>query len=157
MIFGEMMKSMRSTVGEPAYIHGGQAEKMFQQQLDQHIVEDLATNNGSAFVGDLYRQFRVQLGLPVETTGAVGTASGSPLNAAVVPSRSAAPSAAESAAQDRYQLSSPSASLEPVHLTRSAEAGWTAEPLEALRQARSDADATSAKTALSGLSALFRK
>ena len=35
MIFGEMMKAMRSTVGEPAYIHGGQAEKMFQQQMDQ--------------------------------------------------------------------------------------------------------------------------
>src|ERR1700754_2455592 len=33
--FSQMIKSMRSTVGEAAYFNGGQAEKVFQGQLDQ--------------------------------------------------------------------------------------------------------------------------
>ncbi len=73
MFFGQMMQALRSTVGEPAYIHGGQAEKMFQSQMDQYVVEDLAENSGAAFVGDLYRQFRVQLGLPVESPATSGS------------------------------------------------------------------------------------
>lgn len=63
-LFTQMLKSMRATVGKPAYLHGGQAEEMFQSQLDQHLVEQLAQSEGSPFVEDLYRQFRVQLGLP---------------------------------------------------------------------------------------------
>uniref|UniRef100_A0A7C2PB06 Flagellar protein FlgJ N-terminal domain-containing protein n=1 Tax=Schlesneria paludicola TaxID=360056 RepID=A0A7C2PB06_9PLAN len=73
MLFGQMLKSLRSTVGKPAYLHGGQAEEMFQAQLDQHLVEKLAETNGSPYVGELYRQFRVQLGLPPEEAeGAAG-------------------------------------------------------------------------------------
>lgn len=68
MLFGQMMKAMRSTVGKPAYIHGGQAEEIFQSQLDQTLVEQLASDHGGAFVGDLYDQFRRQLNLPAEST-----------------------------------------------------------------------------------------
>jgi Rod binding domain-containing protein len=68
LFFGELMKSLRSTVGEPAYIHGGQAEKMFEAQLDQVLVESLAETSGGGLVDDLYRQFRVQLGLPAENS-----------------------------------------------------------------------------------------
>lgn len=64
MFFGQMLKAMRQTVGKPAYIHGGQAEEMFQAQLDQTLAEDLAKGHGGAFVDELYRQFRVQLQLP---------------------------------------------------------------------------------------------
>jgi Rod binding domain-containing protein len=66
LFFGELLKSLRSTVGEPAYIHGGQAEKLFEGQLDQILSENLATTQGGAFVGELYDQFRAQLGLPLE-------------------------------------------------------------------------------------------
>ncbi len=68
MLFGQMMKAMRSTVGKPAYIHGGQAEEIFQSQLDQTFVEQLAKDNGGAFVGELYEQFRLNLNLPAEST-----------------------------------------------------------------------------------------
>lgn len=67
MLFGQMMKAMRSTVGKPAYVHGGQAEEIFQSQLDQTFVEQLAEDNGGAFVGELYDQFRRQLDLPAES------------------------------------------------------------------------------------------
>lgn len=65
-MFGMMLKSMRTTVGKPAYLHGGQGEELFQSQLDQHIVEQLSESDGSPFVQDLYKQFRVQLGLSPE-------------------------------------------------------------------------------------------
>jgi Rod binding domain-containing protein len=68
MMFGQMLKAMRSTVGKPAYLHGGKAEEMFQSQLDQTLVEQLAENNGGEFVGELYEQFRRQLNLPAEST-----------------------------------------------------------------------------------------
>jgi Rod binding domain-containing protein len=66
MMFGQMLKSLRATVGKPAYIHGGQAEEMFQSQLDQQLVEKFTQTDGSPFIGELYRQFRIQLGLPPE-------------------------------------------------------------------------------------------
>src|SRR6056297_2762513 len=40
-LFGSMLASMRKTVGKPAYMHGGRTEEVFQQQLDQLIVEDM--------------------------------------------------------------------------------------------------------------------
>lgn len=67
MLFGQMMKAMRSTVGKPAYLHGGQAEELFQGQLDQTLVESLASTHGGEFVGELYDQFRRQMKLPAES------------------------------------------------------------------------------------------
>ncbi len=68
LIFGQMLKSMRDTVGKPAYIHGGQAEDLFQSQLDQLIVERLAEERGGPFVGDLYQQFLTNLKLQDESS-----------------------------------------------------------------------------------------
>ncbi|HET6424234.1 MAG TPA: rod-binding protein [Planctomycetaceae bacterium] len=68
MLFGQMLKAMRATVGKPAYLHGGQAEEMFQQQLDQTIVESLSTTHGGDYVGELYDQFRRQMNLPAESS-----------------------------------------------------------------------------------------
>lgn len=68
LIFGQMLKSMRETVGKPAYIHGGQAEDLFQTQLDQVIVERLAEERGAPFVGDLYQQFLTNLQLQDESS-----------------------------------------------------------------------------------------
>ena len=39
--FGQMLKSMRSTQGKPAYFHGGHAEEVFQSQLDQVMSEEM--------------------------------------------------------------------------------------------------------------------
>lgn len=44
--FAQMLKSMRATVGEPAYFHGGHAEEQFQARLDQQIAEELASGGG---------------------------------------------------------------------------------------------------------------
>lgn len=50
-MFGQMIKAMRKTVGKPAYLHGGMAEDIFQQQLDQILGEKLSTVCG-AQLGD---------------------------------------------------------------------------------------------------------
>lgn len=59
LLFGQLIKSLRQGVGKPAYIHGGQAEEMFQAQMDQKIAEDLATQHGGALVKDLYQRFLI--------------------------------------------------------------------------------------------------
>lgn len=59
LFFGQMIKSLRAGVGKPAYIHGGQAEEMFQSQMDQKVAENLARQNGGALVEDLYQRFLV--------------------------------------------------------------------------------------------------
>jgi len=41
-LFGQLLSAMRKTVGKPAYFHGGRAEDIFQQQLDQVVAEKLA-------------------------------------------------------------------------------------------------------------------
>lgn len=55
-VFGQMLSSMRKTVGEPAYFHGGQAEKVFQGQLDQAIADELTASGGSQFAQSLFEQ-----------------------------------------------------------------------------------------------------
>ncbi|WP_428308743.1 rod-binding protein [Lacipirellula sp.] len=56
--YGEMMKSMRSTVGEPAYFHGGNAEKIFQQQLDHQLADEMTKSNAGDLAGTMFkRQF----------------------------------------------------------------------------------------------------
>lgn len=59
--FQLMLKSMRKMHGEPAYMHGGQAEDIFQGQLDQHLANDLARNAGGEFSNDLFQLFKLQL------------------------------------------------------------------------------------------------
>ncbi len=59
LLFGQLIKSLRDGVGKPAYIHGGQAEEMFQTQMDQKLAETLATREGGTFVKELYQRFLV--------------------------------------------------------------------------------------------------
>ena len=54
--YGEMLKSMRSSVGKPAYFHGGMAEEQFQSQLDMHISQDLATSDNNPFAEGMFAQ-----------------------------------------------------------------------------------------------------
>lgn len=55
-LFGSMLKSMRATVGEPAYFHGGSAERHFQARLDQQIAIDLAEGQGATLSQKLFEQ-----------------------------------------------------------------------------------------------------
>ena len=54
LLFGQMLKSMRKTVGKPAYFHGGPAEEIFTQHLDQVLAQKLAEASADEFVGPMY-------------------------------------------------------------------------------------------------------
>ena len=55
--YQQMLRTLRKTQGEAAYFHGGQAEQVFQGQLDQQIAEDLAREHGAAFAEPLFNSF----------------------------------------------------------------------------------------------------
>lgn len=59
-LFGTMLKAMRSTVGEPAYFHGGRAEEIFQGQLDEHIVSDLTESTADSYASPMFELFELQ-------------------------------------------------------------------------------------------------
>lgn len=54
--FRQMLKSLRSTTGKPAYFHGGQAEEMFQSQLDELLITDMVKATKDSFSADLFKQ-----------------------------------------------------------------------------------------------------
>jgi Rod binding domain-containing protein len=53
--YGEMLKSMRSTVGKPAYFHGGQTEEVFRSQLDQHLSDHMTKATADQFAEPMFR------------------------------------------------------------------------------------------------------
>lgn len=55
--YGQMLKAMRKTVGKAAYLNGGQAEQIFQQQLDQVLTEKLSAATADQFSGPMYELF----------------------------------------------------------------------------------------------------
>ena len=57
--YGQMLKSMRKTVGKPAYFHGGRAEEVFQGQLDQILAEEMTEASASTFTGPMYELFNL--------------------------------------------------------------------------------------------------
>ncbi len=59
-LFGSMLASMRKSVGKPAYMHGGRTEEVFQQQLDQKIVEDLTTASADTIADPMFELFNLQ-------------------------------------------------------------------------------------------------
>lgn len=61
--YKQMFKSLRKTHDKAAYINGGQAEEMFQNQLDQQVAEDLARDHGGSFADDLFEAFKSNLRL----------------------------------------------------------------------------------------------
>lgn len=52
--FGQMLKSMRKTVGKPAYFHGGRGEEVFTQQLDQVLAQKLSETSADKLAGPMY-------------------------------------------------------------------------------------------------------
>jgi hypothetical protein len=59
-LFGQMLSSMRSTVGKPAYFHGGRAEEVFSEQLDQVLVERITEASASTVADPMYDLFNMQ-------------------------------------------------------------------------------------------------
>ncbi len=55
--YGQMLKSMRSTLDKPAYFNGGRAEEIFTQQLDQVLSQKLSKASASQFTGPMYELF----------------------------------------------------------------------------------------------------
>lgn len=55
--FQQMFKSLRETQDKPKYFNGGQAEEIFQSQLDQQLSTELAKKHGGALAGSLYDPF----------------------------------------------------------------------------------------------------
>ncbi len=55
--YGQMLKSMRKSVGKPAYFHGGSAEEMFQTQLDQVLVEKMSDATANSITGPMFDLF----------------------------------------------------------------------------------------------------
>jgi hypothetical protein len=59
-LFGQWIASMRSTQGDPAYMHGGQAERIFQNQLDQVLAEEMTKASADSFANPMYELFQLR-------------------------------------------------------------------------------------------------
>ena len=55
--YGQLLKSMRTSVGKPAYFNGGRAEEVFQSQLDQELVQEMSQASASQFTDPMYALF----------------------------------------------------------------------------------------------------
>ena len=58
--FGQLLQSMRKTVGKPAYFNGGRAEEIFQQQLDQALAKKISESSADKFSGPMFELFTLQ-------------------------------------------------------------------------------------------------
>lgn len=59
-LFGQMLKAARKTQNKPAYFHGGRAEEMFQQQLDQVLSEKIAKSDGGNYSDAMFELFTMK-------------------------------------------------------------------------------------------------
>lgn len=62
-LFREMLKSMRTSMGETPYFGNGQANKIFRERLDGELADQLAATGGKTLTQDLYEAFGHQSGL----------------------------------------------------------------------------------------------
>ncbi|MHB1036265.1 MAG: rod-binding protein [Pirellulales bacterium] len=60
VFFGQMLKSMRKTVGKPAYFHGGRGEEVFQSQLDQVLAQKMTEASADQFTGPMFELFHLK-------------------------------------------------------------------------------------------------
>ena len=57
--YSHMLKALRTSVGKPAYFHGGRGEEVFQGQLDQVLAEKLTETTASQFTGPMFELFQL--------------------------------------------------------------------------------------------------
>lgn len=55
--YGHLMAAMRKTVPKSTYFHGGRAEEVFQNQLDQVFAENMARASAHTFAEPMYQLF----------------------------------------------------------------------------------------------------
>jgi flagellar protein FlgJ len=60
VVFGQMLSSMRKTVGKAPYMHGGRAEEVFQNQLDQELSKQLTESSAAQFADPMFDLFQLQ-------------------------------------------------------------------------------------------------
>jgi hypothetical protein len=59
-LFGQLLGAMRKTLGKPAYFHGGRAEEIFQQQLDQVLAEKISDASAEKFSDPMFELFAMK-------------------------------------------------------------------------------------------------
>lgn len=59
--FRTLLKSLRQTVHETKLIHGGKAEEIFREQLDQTISQQLADSHGGGVADEMFVQFQLMM------------------------------------------------------------------------------------------------
>ncbi|MDR2346765.1 MAG: rod-binding protein [Planctomycetaceae bacterium] len=57
VLFGQMLKSMRATQQKNPYFHGGRTEEIFQDELDNKLVEQLTISTTKKLSEPMYNQF----------------------------------------------------------------------------------------------------
>lgn len=57
-LFGQMLSAMRDSLDKPAYFHGGRGEEIFQQQLDQTLVEEITEASADQLADPMFELFR---------------------------------------------------------------------------------------------------
>lgn len=60
--FSQLLSQMRKTVEKPAYFHGGMGEDLFQQRLDEVLVEHLSEATGETFSQPMFDLFMMPRG-----------------------------------------------------------------------------------------------
>ncbi|MHB0959131.1 MAG: rod-binding protein [Pirellulaceae bacterium] len=55
--YSQLLSAMRKSVDKPAYLHGGRAEEVFQNQLDQVLSEKLSDATAETFTEPMYQLF----------------------------------------------------------------------------------------------------
>jgi peptidoglycan hydrolase FlgJ len=54
--YGQMLKSMRTTVGKAAYFDGGKTEEVFRSQLDEQLADSMSDSSASQLADPMFRQ-----------------------------------------------------------------------------------------------------
>ena len=54
LLYGQMLSAMRKNVDKPAYFHGGRAEEIFTQQLDQQLAREMSKAGAEQLVGPMF-------------------------------------------------------------------------------------------------------
>ena len=58
--YGQMLQSLRKTVGKTPYFNGGRGEEVFRSQLDQTLAQSMAKANANQFTGSMFELFNLQ-------------------------------------------------------------------------------------------------
>lgn len=58
VLFGQMLKAMRSTQEKNPYFHGGRTEEIFQGQLDMVLAEELTKSSSGSLSDPMYNLMR---------------------------------------------------------------------------------------------------